>query len=198
MRAADRPSKLRVTHGTGRMYLALGCGPLATQLPDLPVGLDRRVGAGIGSSACPAADAGGRSPIEAASHSRHRPARDVLGTGVWATGNPAAGPARRPRPADRCWDRQLGMSGGRCGRPIGSRTLGFLDRSLWHGASACGLRVAGGSTRDAVTVPVGARSRSECRRAFARQRQTVCRTLGLWSRRCWHTCWRDRFWIFDT
>ena len=64
------------------MYLALqvGCGPLATQLPDLPVGLDRRVGAGIGSSACPAADAGGRSPIEAASHSRYRP--DVLGTCV--------------------------------------------------------------------------------------------------------------------
>ena len=41
--------------------------------------------------------------------------------------------------------------------------------------------MAGGSTRDAVTVPVGARSRSQCRRAFARQRQTVCRTLGLWS-----------------
>ena len=67
MRAADRPSKLRVTHGTGRMlppmYLALVCGPLATQLPDLPVGLDRWVGAGIGSSACPAADAGGRSVL---------------------------------------------------------------------------------------------------------------------------------------
>ena len=61
MRAADRPSKRRVTHGTGRMYLALGCGPLETQLPDLPVGLDRRVGAGIGSSACPVVDAGGRS-----------------------------------------------------------------------------------------------------------------------------------------
>ena len=115
-----------------------------------------------------------------------------------STGNPAAGPARRPRPAGRCWDRQLGMSGGRCGRPIGSRTLGLLDRSVWPGASACGLRVAGGSTRDAVTVPMGARSRSECRRAFARQRQTVCRTSGLWSRRCWHTCWCDRFWIFDT
>ena len=78
-------------------------GQQATQLPDLPVGLDRRVGAGIGSSACPAADAGGRSPIEAASHSRYRP--DVLGTWVWATANPAAGPARRPRPAGRCWDR---------------------------------------------------------------------------------------------
>ena len=64
----------------------------------------------------------------------------------------------------------------RCG--AGPRTLGFLDRSVWHGANACGLRVAGGSTRDAVTVPVGARSRSEGRRAFARQRQTVCRTLG--------------------
>ena len=141
---------------------------------------DRRVGAGIGRSARPAADAGGRSPIEAASHSRHRPdaTTDVHGSWVWATGNPAAGPARRPRPAGRCWDRQVGTSGGRCGRPIGSRTLGFLDRSVWHGANACGLRVAGGSTRDAVTVPVGARSRSEGRRAFARQRQTVCRTLG--------------------
>ena len=31
-----------------------------------------------------------------------------------------------------------------------------------------------------MTVPVGARSRSQCWRAFARQRQTVCRTLGLW------------------
>ena len=154
----------------------MGQQAAATQLPDLPVGLDRRVGAGIGMSGgrCgrPIADRSGQS----ASHSRYRP--HVLGTWVWATGNPAAGPARRPRPAGRCWDRQLGMSGGRCGRPIGFRTLGFLDRSVWHGANACGLRVAGGSTRDAVTVPVGARSRSECRRAFARQRQTVCRTLG--------------------
>ena len=93
---------------------------MTPQLPDLPVGLDRPVGAGIGSSARPAAGAAGRSPIEAASHSRYRP--DVRGTWVWATGNPAAGPARRPRPTGRCWDRQLGTSGGRCGRPIAHRS----------------------------------------------------------------------------
>ncbi len=55
--------------------------------------------------------------------------------GLWATGNPAAGPARRPKPADRCWDRLLGMSGGRCGRPIAHRSgesLTVPAGCTWH------------------------------------------------------------------
>jgi len=55
--------------------------------------------------------------------------------GFGSAGNPAAGPARRPRPADRCWDRQLGMSGGRCGRPIAHRSCESLTvpaGCTWH------------------------------------------------------------------
>ena len=58
----------------------------------------------------------------------------------------------RPGPARRCPPTRGSVRNraARCG--AGSRTLGFPDRSVWHGASACGLRVAGGSTRDAVTA----------------------------------------------
>ncbi len=42
------------------------------------------------------------------------------------TGKPAAGPARRPRPRDRGWDRLPGTSGGHWHRPIADRSCESL------------------------------------------------------------------------
>ena len=69
----------------------------------------------------------GRSPIEAASHSRHGAGCQVecQCTHLMPTVNPAAGPARRPRPRDRGWDRLPGTAGGHWHRPIAEdRQLG--------------------------------------------------------------------------